>query len=640
MKKLFKRTVYILFTCLIVLLSIYPVSAQVEDEVELIIFHTTDIHGRIDNMAKVAYLIDESRGNSQNIIILDSGDTIQGNLAAFYFKGAHALKIMDVIGYDAMTLGNHDFNFGTDVLNKRSKEISFPFLCANIIEKNNSIDYVGKSIKAAKPYVIKDINGIKVAILGLTTPSIKEVEREKNIKELEFLDTIEVAKTYVPILRQKADIIIALTHQDVDVDKQIAEEVDGIDLILAGHQHKVIFETPIIINNTVIAKGSCFGQDVTKISIKLVNKDGEYKIKDISGQLIMITDDMPENPSIRDIIDDYNYKLDSYQNTEIVIVEGEFSAANRETSETSMGNLMAHMMKSITGADIAIEELWTDNALKEGVNTIKDIFDVFPYENVIMKAKLTGEQLKEVLENNANNYGTTYFCNIDGVKVIYDLTQPCGKKVVEIIYGGKPILANQEFMVATDSYLASGGFGFTTYRESSLIIDDDLWTRESFVEWLKKQEVIRVDDYKDFNNIKILYNEQLPDIIKLKDAKIFTGYPDGGFYGGKLMTKAEYIVSLARVLGVKPAEGENFEHWAYAYINPLIDDYILNKEYIYNLDEGIDSSEAIDIANKMLHKYGFDSLTTNIITEYKDNLLRADAAILISKVYDIVHLSQ
>ena len=90
---------------------------------------------------------------------------------------------------------------------------------------------------------------------------------------------------------------------------------------------------------------------------------------------------------------------------------------------------MVHMMKDITGADIAIEELWTDNALNEGINTVNDIFNVFPYENVIMKAELTGEQLKEVLENNANNYGTTYFCNIDGIKVTYDLTNPDGQKL-------------------------------------------------------------------------------------------------------------------------------------------------------------------------------------------------------------------
>ena len=187
MRKIFKRISYALLICLLILSSINPIYAESGDEIELTIFHTTDTHGRIENMGKIFHIINESRENSSNVLILDSGDTIQGNLPAFYFKGEHALKIMDAMSYDAITLGNHDFNFGKDMLTEKSKEVDFPFLSANIIEEKDSIDYVGKSIEAAKPYIIKDINGIKVAILGLTTPTIKMLKEKKTLRDYSLL---------------------------------------------------------------------------------------------------------------------------------------------------------------------------------------------------------------------------------------------------------------------------------------------------------------------------------------------------------------------------------------------------------------------------------------------------------------------
>src|SRR5437762_9258356 len=258
---------FLSFVAVLLFIFTFSAAAQQPERVHITILSTTDLHGNIlpkdyytdkpegRGLAKIATLIGKVRKENPNLMLLDSGDTIQGTPLEFYHNKKHnqppdpMMLIMNTLGYDAMAVGNHEYNFGLQVLEKARSEAKFPWLSANTYNKGTAkTHYV--------PYIVKEIAGVRIGVLGLTTPGIPNWDNPQNYEGLEFHEPLQEARKWVPILRTKerVDVVVVAMHMGLEEDLDtgvinpgqvtnenqalaIARSVPGINLILMGHTH-------------------------------------------------------------------------------------------------------------------------------------------------------------------------------------------------------------------------------------------------------------------------------------------------------------------------------------------------------------------------------------------------------------------
>lgn len=264
---MYKRFSSIVFVVLFCALAVVPVQAQ-----ELVILHTNDTHSQIEPytykadtnvggfLRREAY-IREVRSMHPNVLLFDAGDFSQGTPYFNFFKGYTEIYLMNAMHYDAVTLGNHEFDNGCKALAKRIKKANFPFLCANYVFHNKAL------AKEVHPCAIIEKGGYKVGVFGLTV-DLKALITPSTYKQMQYLDPVEASKKMVQFLKsQNCDLIVCLSHLGVEKDQmndyQLAKEVPGIDIIIGGHSHYEMKE-PTLIGNTRIYqmanKGKCIGE--------------------------------------------------------------------------------------------------------------------------------------------------------------------------------------------------------------------------------------------------------------------------------------------------------------------------------------------------------------------------------------------
>ena len=241
-----------------VLIALLMLNVSICAAAELVIFHTNDMHSRIQDtddskksigLAEITAAVKTTKAKNPATLWLDAGDTFHGMPIITISKGENLIPLLNEAGVDAMTAGNHDFNYGSAQLEKIAKQLKFPLLDANVVRKKN-----GKLV--FKPYKIFKINGITVGVFGLSTPETVFKTNPINVTTIEFLNPVEVSKEMIKQLRPKCDVLIALMHMGVDANSEftserIARETDGIDLIVDGHSHTALPEG-IRIKDTLI----------------------------------------------------------------------------------------------------------------------------------------------------------------------------------------------------------------------------------------------------------------------------------------------------------------------------------------------------------------------------------------------------
>ena len=427
------------------------------------IVHTNDIHARVEEgkydgmgLDKVATIVNNTKANNPNTLVLDAGDTFHGQTIATLNKGESIVKIMNQIGYDVMTPGNHDFNYGQDRLLELSKLAQFDIISANVYKD----DYA----TLLPSHVIKEVGGLKVAIFGLATPETVYKTHPNNVKGIIFFDPVIISKLMVKELENKSDIIICLSHLGLDesskiTSKLVAEKVDGIDVIVDGHSHTTL-ETGKIINNTLIVQAGEYAKNVGIVNLTVCNK----VIMSKTAKLITKDEvsDLIPNKAVKEVID--KIKTDNKIITSEKIGETAIKLIgeriNVRTSETNLGNLVADAMVSKTGADCALTNGGgIRSSIDVGDITVEDIITVFPFGNYIVTKKVTGEQILSALENGLSNYPdeSGAFPHISGITVSFNPSKEVGNKVSKVLINGEEINPNKEYILATNDFIAAGG---------------------------------------------------------------------------------------------------------------------------------------------------------------------------------------
>ncbi|MGL6174616.1 MAG: 5'-nucleotidase C-terminal domain-containing protein, partial [Cellulosilyticaceae bacterium] len=441
------------------------------------VVHTNDTHSRVEEsstegmgLARVATHIAtlRARYGTDSVLALDAGDTLHGIPLITTTKGKAATKIFNLMGYDAMTAGNHDFNYGYERLLELDGMLNFPVISANVVKVD------GKELLT--PYIIKEVSGKKVGIFGLSTPETAYKTHPDNVKGLDFKDPIQVAKDMVAQLEGQTDMIIALSHLGLDegsgvTSDQVAKQVNGIDLIVDGHSHTTLTHGKKV-NDTMIVQTGEYDKNVGQVNI-YIKKDGKF---DIVPTLLDKQDakGLEQKIEIVDLVKTLKTEFDAIT-AEVVGKTDVKLEGTRElvrAGETNMGNLITNALLYSTGADVALTNGGGIRASIEAGNiTKKDVITVLPFGNTGAVIEVTGQEIVDALENGVKDYPKARgaFAHVAGMSYIFDPSKEAGNRVVEVLVGGKVINLTATYKLATNDFIAAGGDEYTMFGDNKVI---------------------------------------------------------------------------------------------------------------------------------------------------------------------------
>ncbi len=471
------------------------------------LLHVNDIHGfaepytpygakePLGGVAWLAAKAGELR-KEKPALFLAAGDVIQGNNWTNLSQGRASIELLNLMGLDALVVGNHEFDFGLDVLKKRISEVRFPVLGANV-----------EGVESLRPYVIREVGGVRVAILGIVTDDTPVATHPKNVAGLTFRSPAETVSRYLPELRGKASVIVVLSHLGYAADRRLAEQVPGIDVIVGGHSHTRV-DSPTRVGNTVIVQAWEHGKTLGVLDIALSGG----KITSIDGRLEDIRPDRGEpDPDVLSLVQKYKREADA-------VLEGragesgiDLDGENVRKRETNLGDLVADIMRDVSGADAAIINGGGIRAsIAKGTILVKNVYTVLPFDNYIVAIRLSGSRIRQALEHGVAGAetGSGAFPQVSGLSFTYDPKAPAGSRVRQVLINGKPLDPAREYSVATNDFLAAGGDGYTAFGEAvrsssdfsvtggmmkgeKLVYSDSgRWLRDVVIEWLRGKKRI------------------------------------------------------------------------------------------------------------------------------------------------------
>ena len=440
-----------------------------KESTSITIIHTNDTHGRVlvddggFGFGKIATIVKQTKEKNPNTLVVDAGDTLHGMPIINVSKGENAVKILDAVGYDFMVPGNHDFNYGTDRLIELGKLSKFKMLSANLLNKSGNT--------MLTPYEIVDMNGMKVGIFGLCTPETAYKTNPSNVKNVEFKDPIEVSKNMVRELDNKTDVIVALVHIGLDesstvTSKEIAQKVNGIDVIIDGHSHTDLPEG-LVVNNTLIAQTGEYDQNLGMVEINIHN----HKVTNKSAKLLKATDyaGLAEDKNVSTVVDEIKTANHAIFSEVVASTDIQLDGAreNVRNKETNLGNLSADAIKNETKSNIAFVNGGNiRTTIEPGEITKGKLAEVFPFGNTIKVIKLTGEDVKKALEVSVGAYPEAQggFLQVSGITFSFDASKENGNRVSELKVNGKDIDLTKQYTVAINDFLAVGGDGYDMFK--------------------------------------------------------------------------------------------------------------------------------------------------------------------------------
>ena len=488
-----------------VLMSMTTLMAKSPKTVTLRIVETSDVHGAFfpynfterrdmsGTMARVSsYLKRQRKEMGNRLILLENGDILQGQPTCYYTnfvatdKPNIAAEVVNYLKYDAQTFGNHDVEVGHKVYDKWIKELDCPVVGANIIDLKSGKPYV-------EPYVIIEREGVRVAILGMLTPAIPNWLHQNLWSGMRFEEMVSCTKRWVKILREqeKADVVIGLFHSgwdggivtdeyDEDATQKVAEQVEGLDVIFFGHDHR---ERNTTVKNVLCLDPSCNAQKVAVATIQVRNG----KVTSKKGELIDVT----KEPLDEDFMRHFQPRIDevkAFVERKIGVFNENMLSRDAFFGPAAFVDLIHQLQLEHTGADVSFTAPLTFNSeIKAGPVYQSDMFKLYRFENGIYVVRMTGKEIRNFLEmsydqwvntmtspddhimllapkvagdNQRENFKnfTFNFDSAAGIDYVVDVTKPDGQKVHILQFSdGRPFDENAWYRVAMNSYRGNGG---------------------------------------------------------------------------------------------------------------------------------------------------------------------------------------
>ena len=461
--------------CLLALLAILPAFAQQEPEctVRVTLLQVNDVYqftpvegGKRGGLARVSALRRKIMADSPHTLFLMAGDTISPSVESITYKGRQMIDAWNLSGLDYATLGNHEFDFGPDLLRERMGESKFKWLAANVVDHNS-----GKTFAGTPEFVIREFEGVKIGLFGLTLPETKVTSKPG--PDVDILDPCTTAKRIVPQIRARgAQVVIALTHLSMQEDKQLAR-CSGVDLILGGHEHSLLES---LAGHAPILKMTADARELGRIDLHIGKTTGTLQSMD--WKVIPITDELPSDTQFASL--DRKYGALSRELARRVghtNVELEARSAVGRTQETNVGNFVADAFRKATVSDVAIMNggsIRADDVIKPGDLTRRHVLSLLPFKNRLVKIEISGATLRAALEHgvarSAEDAEPGRFPQVSGMRYVFDASRKPGSRITSVTVNGKLLDDRKTYTLATTDYVVEGGDGYEVFKGAPLLI--------------------------------------------------------------------------------------------------------------------------------------------------------------------------
>lgn len=508
-----------IFVAVMLLVTIGCASGPIapkDEEQHLVILNTNDTHGH--PVAFYDYpagdqggipvrktFVDGVKAKNPNVLVVDAGDMNTGRPESNFFNGEPDIIGYNAVGYDLMTMGNHEFDNNFAIMQEQIALSQFPWLCANVKTED------GKYIENVEPYIIKEYGSFKVAVLGLMSKYTAQTGNPEFIKGYVFEDEVEVAKELVPKLLKKADIVIAVVHMGLYDESKgsmlLAKEVPGIAMIVDGHTHTKTEEAVFVKNmetgkDVAIVSSKHWGLymgktdltfkngEVTAVDFELVPMNVRKRVKDAAGNSTYPTvgEEIEKDAALLATLQVFVDKVDAVLSEVIGKATAVFANDNSRKMETALGNIVSDSQKWFMEAqgievDFAFQNGGGIRAtLGDGEIQKATVYEVLPFDNSIALVELKGSDVIALFDKAATNIGAGAMAQVSKeVKVVFD---SASQTVVELTINGAPVDPAKVYKVVCNSYLASGGDGYTEFNNQLSYYDTSLMQRDAFIDYI------------------------------------------------------------------------------------------------------------------------------------------------------------
>jgi 2',3'-cyclic-nucleotide 2'-phosphodiesterase / 3'-nucleotidase len=512
-------------------------ASALAQRVHITIVGTTDLHGNIlakdyytgkadtRGLAKAATIIKRTRHENPNLLLLDSGDTIQGTPLEYYHNKKNnqppdpMMLVMNALHYDAMAVGNHEYNFGLPVLEKARAEAKFPWLSANTYNQGTDQTHF-------RPYLVKEIAGVRIGVLGLTTPGIPNWDNAQNYQGLEFHEPLAEANKWVKILRDKerVDVVVIIMHMGLEEDLNtgvinpgqvqnenqalaIAREVPNVDVILMGHTHRDV--PSLFVKEVLLTQADHWGEHVARVDLYLEKgSDGHWRVAAKTARTIATDDKVEPDAEATKLSEAYDRETENWLGRVIGESAAELTARDARFRDTAILDLIQRVQLEAGKADVSMVASFNAQArIPQGPITVREIAGLYVYENTLVVLEVTGQQLKDALEHSAK-YFRAYepgksptdlvderipaynFDIAEGVTYDLDISKPIGQRIQKLTFKGQPVKPDQKFRLATNNYRVNGGGGYTMYKDAPVVYRSSELIRDLIIDWVERHKTI------------------------------------------------------------------------------------------------------------------------------------------------------
>jgi 2',3'-cyclic-nucleotide 2'-phosphodiesterase (5'-nucleotidase family) len=518
-------------------------SAQVASSpgtVDLAVVTTTDVHGRITawdyyadkaetirGLTRAATIVDSVRAaNPGRVILLDAGDLLQGNPLAYVAARVSTNRVnpiiasMNVMAYDAAAIGNHEYNYGVPYLDSALRQASFPFLSANTYR----LDPAG--VHAYRPWTIIDRGGVKVGIVGATTPGVTLWDAENIRGRLRFGDIVPGVRDAVKEVRAAgADVVIVAVHSGLDeassydtattgvpsenVAARVAGEIPGIDLVLYGHSHKEM--RAMTVGQTLLIQPRNWATSVAIAHLIVTRDAGRWRVSDKHSDLVQVAGHA-EEPRVVSATSEIHRETVAYVTTPIGSTPDRWTADSARVKDSPLIDFILETERRAAGADLASTAAFSlDARLGPGPINIAQVAQLYPYDNTLRAVRITGKQLRDYLEFSSRYYKTVAsptsplqteagipgynFDIVSGVDYVIDVSNPVGFRIIQLNYKGAPVKDTDTFTLALNNYRQAGGGGYSMLSGAPVVYDKQQEIRQLLIDEVRRRSVLHQSDY-------------------------------------------------------------------------------------------------------------------------------------------------
>lgn len=561
------RTARSLGSILLMSLGCAPVQLpRSSQQVDLVIASTTDVHGRlrawdyyanqaeaVRGLTRAATIVDSVRAaNPGRVILLDAGDLLQGNPLTYVAARVSrertnpVIAAMNAMQYDAAAIGNHEYNYGVPYLDSAVRQATFPLLSANTYR----IDPAG--VHAYRPWTIIDRAGVKVGIVGATTPGVTLWDAQNISGRLRFGDIVPAVREAVKEVRAAgADIVLVTVHSGLNepssydtattavpsenVTARLASEVQGIDLVLYGHSHKEMRGTNI--GQTLLIQPKNWATSVDVAHLVLSRSGGRWLVIKKTSDLIQAAGHV-ENPAVLAATDAIHREAVAYVNTPIGTTSERWATDSARLKDTPLIDFILETERKAAATDLASTAAFsTDVVLSPGPITIAQIAQLYPYDNTLRAIRISGKQLRDYLEFSARYYRTPSsptallepdpqipgynFDIVSGVDYVIDVARPVGSRITRLEYKGKTVAESDSFTMALNNYRQTGGGGYAMLSGAPVVYDRQQEIRQLLIDEVRSRGVLSQPDY--FKPKWTIVRDSAPPSVKTSAPPFPTG---------------------------------------------------------------------------------------------------------------------